>query len=193
MSGRKDSTAGRKRAAGAAVERRPGRKRGATSSEHAIKVMIVDDDDDIRAGIAAILSEDTSIEVIAQADDGVSAIRMADDLRPDVIIMDIAMPLIDGITATRHIVDRMPTTRVLTVSSYTDVDRVRSIIDAGASGYVVKSSVRRELITAVRSVANGMVFLSPAISGQLLQSILADKPGRAEIDQGTVTSDGLNQ
>lgn len=141
-----------------------------------IRVIVVDDDDLMRAGIAAILSEDSEIQVIAQADDGVGAIRMADDLRPDVIVMDMAMPLIDGVRATRHLSEKLPDIRVLTLSSHTDNGRVREIIDAGAAGYVVKSSARRELAVAVRQVANGMVYLSPSISSTLLQSIVSDSP-----------------
>lgn len=144
-----------------------------------IRVIVVDDDDLMRAGIAAILGEDPEIQVIAQADDGVGAIRMADDLRPDVIVMDMAMPLIDGVRATRHLSEKLPDIRVLTLSSHTDTRRVREIIDAGAAGYVVKSSARRELTVAVRQVANGMVYLSPSISSNLLHSIISDSPRQA--------------
>jgi DNA-binding NarL/FixJ family response regulator len=150
-----------------------------------IRVIVVDDDDLMRAGIAAILAEDAGIEVIAQADDGVGAIRMATDLRPDVIVMDMAMPLIDGVRATRHLSETLPDIRVLTLSSATDNRRVREIIDAGAAGYVVKSSARRELAVAVRQVANGMVYLSPSISSTLLQSIVSESPQQSPAGEGS--------
>ena len=150
-----------------------------------IRVMVVDDDDLMRAGVAAILADDDEIQVIAQADDGVSAIRMAEDLRPDVIVMDIAMPLIDGVRATRHLSETLPDIRVLTLSSHTDNRRVRDIIDAGAAGYVVKSSARRELAVAVRQVANGMVYLSPSISSTLLHSIISDSPQQTPAEEGS--------
>ncbi len=149
----------------------------------AIRVLVVDDDDLMRAGIAAILAEDAEIHVIAQADDGVGAIRMAEDLRPDVIVMDMAMPLIDGVRATRHLSEKLPDIRVLTLSSHTDNRRVREIIDAGAAGYVIKSSARRELAVAVRQVANGMVYLSPSISSALLQSIVSDSPQQSPTEE----------
>ncbi len=148
-----------------------------------IRVIVVDDDDLMRAGIASMLADDDEIEVIAQAEDGVSAIRMADDLRPDVVVMDIAMPLIDGIRATRHLSETLPDIRVLTLSSHTDNRRVRDIIDAGAAGYVVKSSARRELAVAVRQVANGMVYLSPSISSTLLHSMISDSPQQTPAEE----------
>jgi DNA-binding NarL/FixJ family response regulator len=112
--------------------------------------MIIDDDDPMHAGIAAILADD-EINVIEQAHDGVSVIRVAEDLRPDVIVMDIAMPRIDGVRETRHLPGTLSDIRALTLSSHTDNRRVREIIDAGAAGYVVKSSSRRELAVAVTS------------------------------------------
>lgn len=139
-----------------------------------IRVLVVDDDDNVRAGIAVVLNEDAAIEVVAQADDGLSAIRMATAIMPDVIIMDIAMPLIDGVEATRHLVDALPDTRILAVSSHTHVERVREIVDAGASGFVLKDDVQRDLISAVRMVADGMVFLSPVISRKLLHGMVPE-------------------
>ena len=110
---------------------------------------------------------------------------MATDLRPDVIVMDMAMPLIDGVRATRHLPETLPDIRVLTLSSATDNRRVREIIDAGAAGYVVKSSARRELAVAVRQVANGMVYLSPSISSTLLQSIVSESPQQSPAGEGS--------
>ena len=139
--------------------------------EHLIKVIIVDDDEHVRDGIEAILTEDETLAVIAHAEDGLSAISQAEILEPDVMVMDIAMPMIDGIAATEFITARLPNVKILCLSSHTDVSRIRAIIDAGASGYVVKSSARRELIPAVRSIADGMVYLSPGVSSRYLDSV----------------------
>lgn len=138
---------------------------------HLIRVLVADDDEFIREGLIQLLREDSAIEVIGTATDGEQAIALAKRLNPDVVIMDLSMPVLDGVGATRAILEGVPDTAVLVLSVYTDLERARDVIDAGAMGYVVKAGAQRYLLSAVHALADGNVFFSPGISGKLLEKL----------------------
>ena len=135
------------------------------------RVMIVDDDEFIRVGFTQILRADKSIEVVGEATNGYEALRSVKAMHPDIVIMDLSMPKLDGVATTRRLLELAPNAEVLAVSVYTDMDRAREVIDAGAMGYIVKAGAPRYLIAAVHAIINGNVFFSPGISGQLIRKL----------------------
>ena len=137
----------------------------------ATRVIIVDDDPVMREGLIQILRGDSSIEVAGEAANGNEALSLAIRVRPDIVIMDLSMPKLDGVATTRQILEFVPQSDVLAVSVYTDMDRAGDVIDAGAMGYLVKAGAPRHLIPAVHAIAAGGVFFSPGISARLMQKL----------------------
>ncbi len=133
-----------------------------------IKILIADDHAVVREGTRQILAQEADLEVVAEAADGEEAIRLAGEYRPDVAIMDIAMPKCDGIEATRKIKSLYPGIAVLILSAYDDDQFVFSLLEAGAAGYLLKSIRGRELIDAVRAVYAGESVLHPSIARKVL-------------------------
>lgn len=142
-----------------------------------IKVLICDDQDLVRDGLRAILSTAPGIDIVGEARDGAEAIEAASRLSPDVILMDLKMPGVDGIAATRHITDRHPEIRVLVLTTFDDPRWVDDAIKAGAAGYLMKDTTRARLIEAVRGTAAGQTHVDPGVAGQLFDRVsLADPP-----------------
>jgi NarL family two-component system response regulator LiaR len=133
-----------------------------------IKILIADDHAVVRDGTRQILEQEKDLEVIAEAADGAEAIKLAGSTRPDVAIIDIAMPGVDGIEATRQIKSLYPKIAVLILSAYDDDQFVFSLLEAGAAGYLLKSVRGRELIEAVRQVHAGESVLHPSIARKVL-------------------------
>ncbi|MFC2012482.1 response regulator [Chloroflexota bacterium] len=131
-----------------------------------IRILIADDHAVVREGTRRFLEED--LEVVAEAADGEEAIRLAGDLNPDIVIMDIAMPNIDGIEATRQIKQQYPAVSVLILSAYDDDQFVFSLLEAGAAGYLLKSVRGNELVDAIRAVYAGESVLHPSIARKVL-------------------------
>jgi NarL family two-component system response regulator LiaR len=136
-----------------------------------IRVLIADDHAIVRKGIRALLAEAGGFEVIAEADDGQAAVLRADELHPDVIVMDLLMPVLDGIEATRQITRSHPGARILVLTSFAADSKVFPAIKAGASGYLLKDSSPDELVRAIRQVHRGEPSLHPTIARKLLQEI----------------------
>ncbi len=135
-----------------------------------IRVVIADDHAVVRAGLTALLATQTDVEVVGEASDGEEALRMVDALRPDVVVMDLTMPGVDGIEATRRIRERKAAPRVLTM--HDDAGFVRAAIDAGASGYLVKRAAGDELTTAIRRVHKGRAYLDVSVGeGDLMDAL----------------------
>jgi DNA-binding NarL/FixJ family response regulator len=143
-----------------------GASRAATSAP--IRILIADDHEVVRIGLAAVLSRQAGFEVVGEAGSGNEAIRAADRLRPDVVVLDIRMPDGSGTDACREITRRRPGTPVVMLTSYADADALFEAIDAGASGYVLKRIGSDELIAAVRSVAAGESRLDGAVTDTVL-------------------------
>ena len=123
----------------------------------------------MRQGLRSLLNAEADIEVVGEAGNGRLAVKMAQEMHPDVVVMDIAMPMLNGLEATSQIVSEGIPTRVLILSSYADDEYVHQLTEAGASGYLVKQSAASELIKAVREIARGNAYYSPSILKRLLE------------------------
>ena len=143
-----------------------------------VRILLADDHTLVRHGLRKLLEERPEWEVIAEAGDGREAVRLAEQHKPDVAILDVAMPLLNGIEATRQITRRVPGTRVLVLSMHADEAYVTQILQAGATGYLLKDSADIDLLKAVGEAAKGKSFFSPAIAKVMLDDYvrqLADK------------------
>jgi DNA-binding NarL/FixJ family response regulator len=143
-----------------------------------VRILLADDHTLVRQGLRKLLEERPDWEVIAEAGDGREAVRLAEQHKPDVAILDVAMPLLNGIEATRQITRRVPGTRVLVLSMHADEAYVTQILQAGATGYLLKDSADVDLLKAVGEAARGKSFFSPAIAKVMLDDYvrqLADK------------------
>jgi DNA-binding NarL/FixJ family response regulator len=136
-----------------------------------MKVIICDDQSIVREGLAMLLKLEPDIQVIGMADDGAAAIELVDKERPDVVLMDLKMPSVNGVEATRHIKSKYPEVRVLILTTYDDDQWVFDAINAGASGYLLKDTPRDELVKAVRGTTTGKTYLDPSIAGKVLEQI----------------------
>ncbi|MCB1886063.1 MAG: response regulator transcription factor [Rhodocyclaceae bacterium] len=143
------------------------------------RIMIIDDHRILREGLRRLIGDDPAYEVIAEADNGRDAIRLARQLEPDMILMDVAMSGMNGIDATRQIVAQQPDIRVLGLSMHSDSRFVRQMLEAGARGYLLKENAFDEILTALRALADGKVYVSPQASGSLLQDMASGQPPEA--------------
>ena len=141
-----------------------------------IRLLVVDDHQLLRQSLRRA-AEDAGLDVVGEAGDGEDALRVCALLQPDVILMDVTMPVLDGIEATRQVRQEHPQTQVVVLTMHADPDVVRRAIDAGASGYVVKDASIQEVLDAVRRVAGG----ETAISAELASSLLAVTSGRSDV------------
>jgi len=132
------------------------------------RVLLADDHRILRQGLRSLLSAQEDFEIIGEADDGRTAVEMAERLSPHVIVMDIGMPDLNGIDATRQIIARMPSVRVIALSAYADRRLIAEVLKAGASGYLLKESAFEELTEAIRTAAARKVYLSPKIAAELV-------------------------
>jgi two-component system, NarL family, response regulator NreC len=133
-----------------------------------IRILLADDHAVVRQGFRMILSAHADLEIVGEAGNGREAVELAASLRPDVVVMDVAMPELNGIEATRRLTADNPHIRVVALSMHKDSVYVREILRAGARGYLLKDSVADDLVAAVRAVAGGEGYLSPAISNAVL-------------------------
>jgi two-component system, NarL family, response regulator LiaR len=146
-----------------------------------IRVLLVDDHEVVREGLRAFLELQDGIEVVGEAGDGEQALAQADRLRPDVILMDLVMPKLDGVGAMRELRRRTPASRVIVLTSFTEDDRLLPAIQAGAAGYLLKHVEPRELARAVRAAHAGEALLDPAVGARLVEEVAA-RPGSGQRD-----------
>lgn len=132
------------------------------------RILLADDHAVVRKGFRMILDAEEDMEVVGEASNGREAVELAASLQPDVVVMDVTMPELNGIEATRRIAEGSPRTRVLALSMHKDAVYVREILRAGAKGYLLKDSCEGDLLMAVRVIARGEAFLSPAVSDAVL-------------------------
>ena len=154
-----------------------------------IRILIADDHTLVRDGTRRILEAEQDLEVVAEALDGEEAVRLATELKPDVVLMDIAMPTLDGIAATRQIKRECPEISVLILSAYDDDQFVFRLLQAGAAGYLLKSVHSQELVAGVRSVYHGESVLHPAIARKVLSRFVHT----SEKHPDTATAGGLTE
>lgn len=141
-----------------------------------IRVLLADDHTVVRAGLKAVLSAAKDIEVVAEAKNGLEAVSLAERFNPDVIVMDLSMPELDGTAATKQIVEKGLTARVLVLTMHAEEDYLVPLMEAGAAGYLVKSAADRELVDAVRAVAHGDVYVRPSAGRILAKNLMKKDP-----------------
>lgn len=146
-----------------------------------IKVLVADDHLLFREGLINLLQSAEEIEVIGQAEDGIDAIEKVTRLKPDVLLMDIAMKSMNGIDATRQIKTQMPELKIIAVSMHSDKQYVKGMLEAGADGYLLKNCTYRQLTDAIRSTYNGKKFLSEDITEIVIEGYLHSAPVEADI------------
>ncbi len=144
-----------------------------------IRVMIADDHAILRSGLRLLVNAQADMEVVAEAPDGEQAIQAAHETKPDVALMDLTMPGTGGMRALQEILRDCPETRVLVLTMHNDPAYLRSVLSAGASGYVLKRSVDSELLTAIRAVHRQGTFVDPSLANVLVQDVLAKKGAKA--------------
>ena len=133
-----------------------------------IRILLADDHAVVRQGFKMILSVHPDMEIVGEAGNGREAVQLAEELRPDVIVMDVAMPELNGIEATRRVTEAVPHSRILALSMHKDSVYVREILRAGARGYLLKDAPAGDLVAAIRALASGEGYLSPAVSNAVL-------------------------
>jgi len=151
-------------------------------TEAAIRVLVVDDDDLMRAGLRGVLASDAAIEVVGEASDGRDAVYRARLLSPDVVLMDIRMPDLDGISATRELLEAFPDVRVMIVTTFEQDDYIFGALRAGASGFLLKRTRPEDLIGAVKTVAAGDALLSPSVTSRVIERMAHQPAPNAEQD-----------
>ena len=129
-----------------------------------IRILLADDHKIMRQGLRSLLESEADMEVIAEAEDGLALLGLVQEMLPDIVIMDVAMPNLNGIEATRQIIGRAPGIKVLALSMYSDRRFITSMLSAGASGYLPKDCAFEELAQAIRAIAAGQTYLSPRIA-----------------------------
>jgi len=152
-------------------------------------VLLADDHAIVREGVKMILTAEPDLEVVGEAEDGLQAVEMARRLKPDVAVLDVSMPRLNGIEATRQIRAALPDTQVLALTMHSDDTYVFQLLKAGASGYVLKRAAATDLVQAVRAARRGEAFLYPAIA----KAVVADYLKRLESGEGREAYDGLTE
>ena len=151
----------------------------------AIRVLVVDDHAVVREGLRAFLDLQDGIEVAGEAGDGEEAVAAAERLRPDVVLMDLVMPRVDGLEAMRALRERVPSARVIVLTSYLDDERLLPALRAGAAGYLLKNVQPQELARAVRTAHAGEALLDPVVAARLVERLAADDGEPDPIDRLT--------
>jgi len=159
------------------VQERTSSNKACAAAARKYRILIVDDHTIMREGLRALLEGDARFEVVDAVDDGREAVRAAVALQPDLVLMDLAMPHMDGLTAIPQLKRRCPQLRVLALTMHKTEEHIRAALQAGACGYVLKDSSRSELFMAIENVLNNRVFISPAVAGRIVSAYL-DRDGK---------------
>jgi len=140
-------------------------------TDGAVRVLLVDDDDLMRAGLRAVLSSDARVEVVGEAGNGSAAVEQVCALRPDVVLMDVRMPDLDGIAATREVLASSPEVKVVILTTFEQDDYIFGALHAGASGFLLKRTGPEELLAAIQTVAGGDSLLSPSVTRIVIEQM----------------------
>ena len=141
-----------------------------------VRILLVDDDDLMRAGLRSVLSSDATIEVVGEAADGRAAVDRVLELRPEIVLMDIRMPNVDGISATREVLAAWPDVKVVILTTFEEDDYIFGALSAGASGFLLKRTTPEELIGAIHTVAAGDSLLSPPVTRRVIERMARQPP-----------------
>ncbi len=152
-----------------------------------IRMLLADDHTLFREGLRALFASEGDIEVVGEAEDGEEAVRKASELRPDVVVMDILMPVLDGIEATRRIRAALPEVKVLVLSMYDDEEHVQRLLAAGASGCMLKRATSDELVRSLREVVAGGIALDPAVAAKVVKDYVRRVQREQEAPPGELT------
>jgi DNA-binding NarL/FixJ family response regulator len=148
------------------------------------RVLLAEDHTIVRKGLRSLLDKETGIKVVGEAEDGREAIAKAEELHPDVVVMDIAMPGLNGLEATRQIKKRFPDMKIIILTMHTNEEYVLQTLKAGASGYLVKKAAPAELISAINAINKGNSFLSPSISRMVIDEYIRRSKKISEGEEG---------
>ena len=150
-----------------------------------ITILLADDHALVREGMRDQLERERDLQVVGEASDGEEAVKLCTELKPDIVLMDIVMPKLNGIEATRLIKQANPTTSVLILTAYSDIRYILGLLDAGACGYLLKSARRDDIIGAIRAVQSGESVLDPVVTQKLLQRVVGQANTSIEYPTGT--------
>jgi len=148
----------------------------------AFRILLADDHEVVRAGLRALLEEQSGWEVVAEAADGRDAVEKASKLKPDVVVIDIAMPSLNGLEAVRQIVKAVPNTKVLVLTMYDSDPLIQQVLQAGARGYLLKSDAGRDLVSAIDALRRNKTFFTPKVSQMVLEGYLDKSPKEKEAE-----------
>ncbi len=147
------------------------------------RILLADDHDVVRSGLRALLQTSPNFAIVGEAVDGETAVRMAQETKPDVVIMDISMPNLDGIAATKAIKDKLPDVKVVILTVHEDEEYAYQVLRAGASGYVLKNAGKKDIFKAIESAVSGQRFFSPGISNIIVESFIKRANEQPRVDQ----------
>jgi DNA-binding NarL/FixJ family response regulator len=140
-----------------------------------LRVLLAEDHETIRDGLKLLVNSQPDMEIVGEAENGRVAVQLAQELLPDVVVMDVSMPELNGLQATKKLKQQSPQVKVLTLTRHTDTGYLQQLLEAGASGYVLKQSKSAELLRAIRAVVNGQTYLDPAITEKAVTQMRAGK------------------
>jgi NarL family two-component system response regulator LiaR len=149
------------------------------------RILIADDHAMLRAGMRNLLEQEKDFELVGEAADGEEAVRLASDIKPDIVIMDIVMPKLNGVEATKLIKQSSPSTALLILTAYSDIRYIIGLLEAGACGYLLKNAPGKEVVRAIRAVRSGESVLDPEVTRKLVQRSVALQSARGEIESGS--------
>jgi two-component system, NarL family, response regulator NreC len=150
-------------------------------------ILLVDDHEIVRSGLRALIEKNPEMQVLAEAGDGRTAVRLAKELRPDIVLMDVSMPDMNGVEATRQIREAVPTTKVLVMSMHSDRRFVEALLKAGANGYLTKNTSWIELTSALLAVKANHAYISTQVSDALVEGFVSHRSGDGEAAGSGVT------
>jgi DNA-binding NarL/FixJ family response regulator len=133
-----------------------------------LRIFIAEDHETVREGLKLIIGSQPDMEICGEAGDGLTAVKMAQELQPDIVVMDVTMPILNGLKATKKLKELCPHLKILTLTRHTDDGYLQELLRAGASGYILKQSASTELLRAIRAIATGGNYLDPAIAGRVM-------------------------